>query len=252
MVASESRERRFSLGYRILADSSNRLIHFSILLHGIDVVKASFLWFSFGFQETITTTIWLFRAMTLPSSVRRSLPLARLAVASSTRTYMGGAGEGVANPPTASESVLLQRAKPRAVAIREQHLRLPDLAAIPKGSWGTTTSDYAGDQKDEIRRKRLIYRAKQRGWLEVDVLLGTWASENVPTLSTAELDEFEAFVNTETIDIYNLITLKVQEIPEEFESSGVVQRIQNWAKANPLGKADPAKYKEMKASAKLI
>lgn len=169
---------------------------------------------------------------------------------------MGGAGEGVPTPRSAAENLLLQRAQPRAEAIQERHFRLPDLETIPAGSWGQNNNPSSAEELEDIRRKRLIYRAKQRGWLEVDVLLGTWASENVPLLSATELDEFEAFVNTETIDIYNLITLRVSEIPPEFQSSqgaqGVVERIQAWAKGNPLGKADPAKYKEMKASAKLI
>jgi hypothetical protein len=30
---------------------------------------------------------------------------------------------------------------------------------------------------DMVRRKRMIYRSKQRGWLEADLLLGTWAVE---------------------------------------------------------------------------
>ena len=33
-----------------------------------------------------------------------------------------------------------------------------------------------GVDAEAVRRKRLVYRSKQRGWLEVDLLLGTWAS----------------------------------------------------------------------------
>jgi succinate dehydrogenase assembly factor 2 len=103
---------------------------------------------------------------------------------------------------------------------------------------------------DDVRRKRLIYRSKQRGWLEVDLLLGTWASVNVPNLTAAELDEFEAFVNLETIDIYNIITLRI-DIPDEVRS-GVVERIQRWARDSPLGRADPAAYAKAKADANLV
>ena len=74
-------------------------------------------------------------------------------------------------------------------------------------------SKEVNELEHEIRQKWLIYRSKQRGWLEVDLLLGTWASENVPNLSSGELDEFEAFVNMYTIDIYNIVTLRT-EIPE--------------------------------------
>jgi succinate dehydrogenase flavin-adding protein (antitoxin of CptAB toxin-antitoxin module) len=84
----------------------------------------------------------------------------------------------------------------------------------------------------------------------VDLLLGTWASANVPSLTAAELDEFEAFVNLETIDIYNIITLRI-DIPDEVRSS-VVERIQAWARDSPLGRADPAAYEKVKADANLV
>ena len=105
-----------------------------------------------------------------------------------------------------------------------------------------------------VRRKRLIYRSKQRGWLEVDLLLGTWANENVPNLSNEELNQFEEFVNMETIDIYNVITLRT-DIPIEMQNitgGHIVEKIQEWCKTSPLGKADIEKYKKVKAEKNLI
>lgn len=40
----------------------------------------------------------------------------------------------------------------------------------------------------EARKKRLIWRSKQRGWLEVDLLLGSWAVDRVAQLRAKELD----------------------------------------------------------------
>jgi Uncharacterized conserved protein len=88
----------------------------------------------------------------------------------------------------------------------------------------------------------------------VDVLLGTWASENVSTLSMDELDEFEKFVNLETIDIYNIITLRT-DVPQDMKSDdgkSVVERIQEWARSSPLGKGDPEKYSVVKKQHNLI
>ena len=88
--------------------------------------------------------------------------------------------------------------------------------------------------------------------MEVDILLGTWASLFCETLSPEELDEFEAFVNMETIDIYNIITLRL-DAPDEMKGKhGVVARIQEWARNNPLGKADPEKYRTVKSEHNLI
>jgi hypothetical protein len=69
-----------------------------------------------------------------------------------------------------------------------------------------------------------------------------------------ELDQFEAFVNEETIDIYNIITLRL-DIPEAMKTpneDSVVERIQLWARGNPLGKADPATYRRVKTDHNLI
>ena len=146
----------------------------------------------------------------------------------SVRNYRGDSGEATPELSPHEES-LLKIARPKAEEIFERHIKIP-----------------ADDI--EARRKRLIYRSKQRGWLEVDLLLGTWAHQNVPNLQGDELDEFENFVNNfETIDLYNIITLRV-----DAPGDGVVQRIQEWARSSPLGKADPDTYKTVKTENKLI
>ena len=157
------------------------------------------------------------------------------------------------------ERTLYDAAKPRVEEYRSKHVSLPDLTKIPPASLPPIDANEktnADDMALMIRRKRLIYRCMQRGWLEVDLLLGTWASQNVMTLTIDELNEFEEFVNSETIDIYNIITLRLDTLPEKWKknnhTTGIVERIQEWAKSNPLGRADPEKYKEIKASAKLI
>jgi len=167
------------------------------------------------------------------------------------RCYRGESGDAESSL-SKKEQELLQLAIPRSEAVMERHVRFPKLSEIPKSSLGPNTMN--ADLELEVRRKRLIYRSKQRGWLEVDLLLGTWASKNVSKLSMSELDEYEAFVNMETIDIYNIVTLRL-DIPEELKTesgNGVVEGIQAWARAHPLGKADPETYKAVKSSSNLI
>ena len=176
------------------------------------------------------------------------------ALTNSTRSYMGEASEGK-QTLSKEEEALIRIAQPKYEAIYKQHTAMPNLDTIPESSLkgGDATTDRS-EKSLEIRRKRLIYRSKQRGWLEVDLLLGTWASENVPTLDGDELDQYENFVNQETIDIYNIITLRV-DIPEEQKTekgNSVVERIQQWARSSPLGKADPETYKRVKSDANLI
>lgn len=151
------------------------------------------------------------------------------------------------------EQELWDKAQPRYDAIMERHLRMPtmEMDGIKDGD-----SDRSKEERElDVRKKRLIYRSKQRGWLEVDLLLGTWAAENVPGLSVDDLDQFENFVNLETIDIYNVLTLRT-DVPEDMcgngEEKSLVQNIQDWAKESPLGKADRERYVEVKTKHNLI
>ena len=172
---------------------------------------------------------------------------------------MGGAGEmksrrddsRLDDAVAAREQALWDKARPRYDAIMERHVRLPP----EEDDVVDVDADVAPDAR---RRKRLVYRSKQRGWLEVDLLLGTWASINVPSLNADELDEFEKFVNMETIDIYNVLTLR-SDVPEEMGGGvagdgkrSLVERIQDWCKESPLGKADKEKYDEVKTKNNLI
>ena len=83
----------------------------------------------------------------------------------------------------------------------------------------------ATPETDEARRKRMIYRSKQRGWLEADLLMGSWASKFVPGLSDKELDEYELLLKEETIDIYNYISAK-DPLPPHLQGLGVMDKIQ--------------------------
>lgn len=178
------------------------------------------------------------------------------------RSYRGESGDSEPSQLSPKEQHLLTLALPRSDAIMERHVRFPKLEEIPKGSFGPSdTTVHENDDNNnnddlelQVRKKRLVYRSKQRGWLEVDLLLGTWAHENVPHLSPDELDDFEAFVNMETIDIYNIVTLRT-DIPDNLRTehgTGVVERIQLWARGHPLGKADPQTYERIKKDHNLI
>mmetsp|Transcript_20744 Transcript_20744/g.24724 ORF Transcript_20744/g.24724 Transcript_20744/m.24724 type:complete len:224 (-) Transcript_20744:219-890(-) len=180
----------------------------------------------------------------------------------SKRWYRGDSGEMTSRTELVKdeidirETALLAVAVPRAQKIYDEHTSMPRLDVIPKSSLPPDMKDSLSSTADlelEVRKKRLVYRSKQRGWLEVDLLLGTWASKFVHTLEMKELDEYEDFVNMETIDIYNIITLRV-DVPDEVKTedgSGVVEQIQEWARSSPLGK-DPVEYSNVKKEHNLI
>merc|ERR1719223_1560861 len=141
------------------------------------------------------------RAAILTNNNKHLLSCTTQNIVSDARFYRGGSGDMVQNVDE-KEHALQEKAKDRYATIMEQHRSLPET--------------------DADRKKRLIYRSKQRGWLEVDLLLGTWASQNVGSLDESELDLYEELVNEETIDIYNILTLRT-DIPERLADNVVVQ-----------------------------
>jgi succinate dehydrogenase flavin-adding protein (antitoxin of CptAB toxin-antitoxin module) len=103
-------------------------------------------------------------------------------------------------------------------------------------------------EKDAARRKRMIYRSKQRGWLEADILMGSWAVLHVPGLTTAQLDEYELILNEETIDIFNYITGK-DALPERLQNLGLMKDLQQYALHSRV--FDPESYEAVKRKANL-
>ena len=86
------------------------------------------------------------------------------------------------------------------------------------------------DNADDInRRKRMLYRCKQRGLLELDMLLGTWATENIFDLSTDELNDFESIIKQENPDLQNWI-LQHEEVPKELDN-GIMKTLQEYVKS---------------------
>lgn len=101
------------------------------------------------------------------------------------------------------------------------------------------------EDKDTARRKRMIYRSKQRGWLEADILLGSWASKYVNSLSEEDLDDYELLLNEETIDIYNYVSGK-DPTPPHLVNLPVMKRLQEYAMNVKL--TEPADYADIKKS----
>jgi succinate dehydrogenase assembly factor 2 len=104
------------------------------------------------------------------------------------------------------------------------------------------------DEADAVRRRRIIYRSKQRGWLEVDLLLGTWAMEYADKLTTQEMDEYELLLEEETIDIFNFVSGK-DPLPPHLADLGIIKKLQKYAFSAQIN--SPMRYAEVKAKANL-
>ena len=71
---------------------------------------------------------------------------------------------------------------------------------------------------DIRRRERLRFRSWHRGTREMDLLLGSFADANLPTLTTDELEQYEAMLTQNDPDLYAWIT-GAESVPPEADST---------------------------------
>lgn len=70
---------------------------------------------------------------------------------------------------------------------------------------------------DDVRKKRLVYRANYRGFKEADMILGGFAKAHIDELSEDEILMFEDLLGAKDHDIYNWITGKL-EVPANYDT----------------------------------
>lgn len=62
------------------------------------------------------------------------------------------------------------------------------------------------EPSDEIRRKRLRFRAWHRGMREMDLILGNFADRTLGEMSSAELDAFERLLELPDQELFSWIS----------------------------------------------
>jgi antitoxin CptB len=67
-------------------------------------------------------------------------------------------------------------------------------------------AEHAAEDNISIKRKKLSFRCWHRGTREMDLLLGRFADAHVATMTEAELDALEEFLNHSDPDIYNWVS----------------------------------------------
>jgi len=74
------------------------------------------------------------------------------------------------------------------------------------------------ENKTEIknRKKRMSYRAWHRGTQEMDLILGNFANENLPSYNEAELDRFEKLMNEHDVDLLKWI-MGQEPVPDDVD-----------------------------------
>ncbi len=68
------------------------------------------------------------------------------------------------------------------------------------------------------RRRKLKFRAWRRGFREMDLLMGSFADEHLPSLSDDDLSEFERLLATPDWEVYAWL-IGQKSVPANFESA---------------------------------
>ncbi len=75
-----------------------------------------------------------------------------------------------------------------------------------------------GYENMDPRRKKMRLRSWRRGMKEMDLIMGTFADDNIAELTEAELDEFERLGDEPDQKVYAWIT-GAEQVPEEFDTA---------------------------------
>ncbi|KIJ36694.1 hypothetical protein M422DRAFT_61099 [Sphaerobolus stellatus SS14] len=73
-------------------------------------------------------------------------------------------------------------------------------------------------------KARLVYQSRKRGTLETDLLLSTFAGENLDSMSVEEMREFDRLMDEPDWDIYYWATGK-REPPARWASSTLIPKL---------------------------
>lgn len=82
------------------------------------------------------------------------------------------------------------------------------------------------DEKIENWRKRLIFRSNHRGTKEMDLVIGSFAGQNVRGFDGKQLQEYEEILAENDPNLYNWIT-GAEEAPESMTSLSVFRLLQS-------------------------
>ncbi|CAO2186276.1 unnamed protein product [Urochloa humidicola] len=102
----------------------------------------------------------------------------------------------------------------------------------------TTTVDLSSDESRRRLLNRLVYRSKQRGFLELDLVLGTWVEHHVHSMDESNIRALLQVLDLENPDLWKWLTGQEQP-PEDLNSNPVFAAIKSKVTDNLTKHASP-------------
>ena len=132
----------------------------------------------------------------------------------------------------------------RVIAIASRQ-RICQLHSLTRSSVFASTRSFASasvnatpaDDVRQARIRKMAHRSGQRGMLELDIIMGTWAKKHLPACSDAELDQFAVILKLETPDVLKMVIGQIP-IAEQFKHLTLLQTIKDYVQVNRPGYAN--------------
>ena len=74
----------------------------------------------------------------------------------------------------------------------------------------------------EEKRRRMLYHSKQRGWLELDLILGTFAEKHLATLGAKDIEDYALILEEENPDMFKWLSGQIP-VPENLTNLPVMK-----------------------------
>lgn len=105
----------------------------------------------------------------------------------------------------------------KTAASEESGVTFRDVRTVPIG------------ESNEAKRRRLLYQSTYRGMVEMDIILGAFARQNIETLSAPQLEEYDAVLRHFDNDLYKWLVMDV-EAPAEVAQIRVFQSLHSFVR----------------------
>ena len=89
---------------------------------------------------------------------------------------------------------------------------------------------------DDMRLKRIAFRAWRRGFREADLILGPFSDRYCPDMSQADLDDFERLLDELDHDIYDWLCER-RPVPDALNTA-VFHAVQTFHRNLPVARGD--------------
>eukprot|EP00246_Nothoceros_aenigmaticus_P000609 TRINITY_DN10863_c0_g1_i2.p1 TRINITY_DN10863_c0_g1~~TRINITY_DN10863_c0_g1_i2.p1 ORF type:complete len:163 (+),score=23.34 TRINITY_DN10863_c0_g1_i2:106-594(+) len=121
---------------------------------------------------------------------------------------------------------------------KKARLQLAAFSPRPLSVVGRDEGLPADEMKRRIVNSRILYRSRQRGYLELDLILGKWAEDNVPSLDDALLQGTAQLLDAESPDLWKWVTGQ-EEPPPTVAENPVFSAIRHYVSEKLLNYSPP-------------